>query len=342
MSEDLVARIAIYLDIPSICRLGQCCRLLHNWLNKPSVWKAACHNNYLDPLNLKRDYQRRMNMLRNTFITNAVKMDTIILALAWQDEFVYAADRAGMLHKIDPTSNLIVKSVKSNAFNTSCMDVTTFWIATGGWDCYISLVDFNLKVHHKIKVHCQIISIKFITSKLLAVGCVDEVCILNIEDINEMMRIPTKIMVTAIEVFNNLICAAVGVDVLCLNHEGFLKHRFQAHSEEITALAVGRSHMYTASEDGTIREWNLNWSNIHVYRGHLDGIRSLDCFNDFLVSGSYDNTIILWSTDRKKLMACYNEHQGDVNAVKLCNYTICSGSDDFTVRFHHFDYMVKS
>jgi len=104
----------------------------------------------------------------------------------------------------------------------------------------------------------------------------------------------------------------------------------------VYALAVlhdGR--LASASEDATIRIWELNSESSSVFKGHEAGVRALTTLPDGrLASGSADSTIRLWNAESNSQILVFEGHRNWVNTlVILPDGRLASGSDDNTIRF---------
>lgn len=111
------------------------------------------------------------------------------------------------------------------------------------------------------------------------------------------------------------------------------------HSGVVFAVSFSpdRTSLLSASEDGTIRLWNLHtWSTIVCYKGHMFpvcDVKFAPC-GHYFVSGGKDRTARLWSTDHYQPLRMFVGHLCDVECVLFhpnCNY-VATGSSDRTVR----------
>ncbi|ETO25252.1 WD-40 repeat-containing protein [Reticulomyxa filosa] len=138
---------------------------------------------------------------------------------------------------------------------------------------------------------------------------------------------------------------------------------FNGHSGEVYCVKFSQYHYYnncrsvicSSSDDQTIRFWDIKDNQqLQVFNGHTQfiGCISFSLFNDgrYLCSGSGDNTVRLWDVETSKSLHVFNGHTDVVTCVDIsplqCNnntnnksnniggngHTICSGSDDRTIR----------
>ncbi|KAG8940589.1 WD repeat-containing protein 37, partial [Tulasnella sp. 419] len=114
------------------------------------------------------------------------------------------------------------------------------------------------------------------------------------------------------------------------------------HSEEVSVVFTTGSHVISGTFDGCICVWEKesvpggkpSWKRIAVLRGHSDSISSIASSGRWkLVSGSWDNTVRVWSYDGR-LLATLQGHEGVISSVAASKYGafIISGSSDQTIR----------
>jgi WD40 repeat protein len=110
------------------------------------------------------------------------------------------------------------------------------------------------------------------------------------------------------------------------------------HSGSVNAVAWSPdgSRFASGSSDNTVRVWDAaSGSNLNVYRGHTDNIRTIAWSRDgHIASGSDDKTVQVWDANTGTRLVTYRGHAGTIWSVSWSpdNTHIVSGSADKTVQ----------
>ncbi|ETO32426.1 WD repeat-containing protein [Reticulomyxa filosa] len=142
---------------------------------------------------------------------------------------------------------------------------------------------------------------------------------------------------------------------------------FEEHTSLVYCVKFSRYHYHnyhqsvicSSSHDNTIRFWDFKDNQqLRILSGHTRGVYVVECspFNSgrYLCSGSRDATIRLWDIKTYKSLHTFNGHTSFVRCVNISpmqsnsnkngdqsnnigviggnGYTICSGSNDTTIR----------
>ena len=120
----------------------------------------------------------------------------------------------------------------------------------------------------------------------------------------------------------------------------FSRRRFfgDGHSALITALHFHGRVLYSASEDGTIKEWDsieCRLLNTIPAQGWIPTDLKVTADGSQLVSSNSDGRIVVWSVATLLPIAQLVQHQGRVNAIALSSDALASASEDGTVKLWH-------
>jgi WD40 repeat protein len=118
----------------------------------------------------------------------------------------------------------------------------------------------------------------------------------------------------------------------------------RGHQEPVRALAMISDTVISASDDGTIRCWDIETGELKrkPFRGHEGSIHALAAGvmknREVIVSGGEDSTVRIWSLQTGiEILPAMRGHEGAVYAILLAvldgNSVIISGGYDGTIRF---------
>jgi hypothetical protein len=110
------------------------------------------------------------------------------------------------------------------------------------------------------------------------------------------------------------------------------------HTGDVNCLSVTNSHAITASDDGTVRLWNLNTGQQRFKLAHTSWVRSVAFSRDGTraASSSLDDTVCVWDTVSGQLIHSLRGHgqQGGYRALRFSSDGKClySWGDDFALK----------
>eukprot|EP01062_Namystynia_karyoxenos_P083525 TRINITY_DN9616_c0_g1_i1.p1 TRINITY_DN9616_c0_g1~~TRINITY_DN9616_c0_g1_i1.p1 ORF type:complete len:759 (+),score=217.75 TRINITY_DN9616_c0_g1_i1:77-2278(+) len=110
---------------------------------------------------------------------------------------------------------------------------------------------------------------------------------------------------------------------------------FRGHAEAVSAVGTLRDgkRIFTASHDGTLKEWTCAGEEVHTYEGHEGPVLDLVCMPDELYSASSDCTVIAWHTRTRKRVRDFTGHTGPVVSLHLTGERgLVTASADGTLR----------
>jgi F-box/WD-40 domain protein 7 len=107
----------------------------------------------------------------------------------------------------------------------------------------------------------------------------------------------------------------------------------EGHDEGVCSMVMQHDKLISGSYDNTIKVWSTDtWACERTLEGHDDYVRSLVVHGDKLFSGSDDRTIKVWSMDTWACERTLEGHDHFVTSLVLHGDKLISGSDDCTIK----------
>jgi len=101
------------------------------------------------------------------------------------------------------------------------------------------------------------------------------------------------------------------------------------HQDAVSALVSAGDWLLSGSWDTSIKVWSTDtWQCVRTLGDHTDSIRGLCVCNDKVVSCSDDGSIKVWTPGSWTCVRSLDGHEGAVNAVVLCGSRLASAGDD--------------
>ncbi|CAI4876500.1 ADS_G0026400.mRNA.1.CDS.1 [Saccharomyces cerevisiae] len=113
---------------------------------------------------------------------------------------------------------------------------------------------------------------------------------------------------------------------------------FKGHMDGVLTLQFNYRLLFTGSYDSTIGIWELFTGKlIRRLSGHSDGVKTLYFDDRKLITGSLDKTIRVWNYITGECISTYRGHSDSVLSVDSYQKVIVSGSADKTVKVWHVE-----
>ncbi|CAI4958541.1 ATV_HP_G0022720.mRNA.1.CDS.1 [Saccharomyces cerevisiae] len=113
---------------------------------------------------------------------------------------------------------------------------------------------------------------------------------------------------------------------------------FKGHMDGVLTLQFNYRLLFTGSYDSTIGIWDLFTGKlIRRLSGHADGVKTLYFDDRKLITGSLDKTIRVWNYITGECISTYRGHSDSVLSVDSYQKVIVSGSADKTVKVWHVE-----
>lgn len=113
---------------------------------------------------------------------------------------------------------------------------------------------------------------------------------------------------------------------------------FKGHMDGVLSLQFNFRFLFTGSYDSTVAIWDLaSGKLVRRLTGHHDGVKSLYFDDQKLITGSLDRTIRVWNYATGACVSTYRGHSDSVLSVDSYKKIIVSGSADKTVKVWHVE-----
>lgn len=117
-----------------------------------------------------------------------------------------------------------------------------------------------------------------------------------------------------------------------------LIQEFKGHMDGVLTLQFSSRLLFTGSYDSTVAIWDLGTDRlVRRLSGHGDGVKTLYFDEQKLITGSLDKTIRVWNYVTGECISTYRGHTDSVLSVDSYKKIIVSGSADKTVKVWHVE-----
>jgi WD40 repeat protein len=184
----------------------------------------------------------------------------------------------------------------------------------------------------------------------LAVGCFDgTIKIVNIASASLVQSIRAHAgpvwSLSYSAVFGHAVSASADKTVKVWNLDDFTLNRtLTDHTDEVNVVMNVYVELATASDDFTIKIWNLDYNLETTLTGHSSYVTVMQLiawkYQTFMLSGSYDKTIIMWNTYNWSYMSTLVGHTSSVLALNAVSgfggYTFASADANGTINIWQY------
>lgn len=106
----------------------------------------------------------------------------------------------------------------------------------------------------------------------------------------------------------------------------------KGHASRINSIATDGNLIVSASDDETVKIWNINTGECIKTIKHDSSVHSVAIVGDRIISGSYYGTIKIWDIGSGELIKTLRDHTGVVNNIAADGDNIVSGSFDGKIK----------
>ena len=139
---------------------------------------------------------------------------------------------------------------------------------------------------------------------------------------------------------DNLVCGGYKVISIWNSNEELIME-LKGNIGYINCVIEWNEYLVSGSNDNTIRIWNLNGNCERILNGHTDEVYCLLIWNNHLVSGSFDKTIRIWNLNGDCLMIL-NGHSNGILSLLIFNNNLISGFYDTIFKFNFWPQYLKT
>jgi WD40 repeat protein len=180
----------------------------------------------------------------------------------------------------------------------------------------------------------------YLGQHLLASGSINQIIVRDILNKKLKYQIDPKNQLNLLtSLNNNMMASASGNEIKIWNVSNGINENSKLNIKSLSIksmLSIDENQLAFGTGDGKVMIWRIK-NKTDEFKVHSKSVRHLIKSNSWLISGSDDNTISVWSWNVIGIRFCFNSsnggHTGPINSlVSLSNHSIASGSDDGTIK----------
>ncbi|PGH17113.1 hypothetical protein AJ79_01251, partial [Helicocarpus griseus UAMH5409] len=112
----------------------------------------------------------------------------------------------------------------------------------------------------------------------------------------------------------------------------------EGHNDSVMCLQIHNNYLATGSYDDTVKLWNLDSRElIQTFKGHTADIRALQFDGHKIISGSLDHTIKIWNWQTGKCVLTFSGHDDGIIGLDIAGNILASGAMDETIKVWNFE-----
>eukprot|EP01135_Chromosphaera_perkinsii_P007975 Nk52_evm47s1073 gene=Nk52_evmTU47s1073 len=366
LPDELIWMILALLDYDDLKRLGCSCRRLYYLTGEESLWKNLFKRHGFDPLPKRIDsYNWRQKFERQLEIENNFKSGNctthslvghrdVVLCIELDEELelIFSGARDGEIIVWCLNTHRRLRTLKNHTHGVSALSVQDINLFSASWDT--NLIIWCRKTFlplHKLPHTDPILSMKVdLGLNLIFTGCHsgrigvwDAKRRTHLRDLEGGLEAPC----CTVDNEGYKLLAGIGSAIYEWDINSIKRgngNTVKGYAEEtkglVTALKLTSDGYCATLERGCMVLGSKNESGefkeASVLQTDFEGFRCLGIVGEFIIIGSYDSSIKIWSKSSLEWLHTLSGHAGDVNCLKALGSCIVSGADDCIVNIWSF------
>lgn len=268
-----------------------------------------------------------------------------VTAIAISNNQLLVGLRGGMIALYNTKNAFFVRSLEMHSDSITSILADDDFVYSAGLDGLISKISASKSMSSTILFKSS--------GKLIKSLVLDDKYFIAIQEETKILLIPRNEASNTskiVDVHTSIVCVAATEDeILAGSRSGTIyswsvsslemSFELKAHLGQVNHLLVVQNFLFSASNDKTIMEWDLDKRSINrVYKrtsatalGHLGTVNSVSYCYGTLFSAGADLSVRRWSVQTGEHEDVYFGFSKPVTAVLCHNRSVYAGSEDFSV-----------
>ncbi|VVU94878.1 WD domain, G-beta repeat [seawater metagenome] len=357
----------VLLEVFKLCRPEQIRPICKHWYKATQndiLWKCWYQDKFTNK-KLKESWQEsyfymlflennwinnrffNKNFYDNSWITNCKLFNnTIITTSQWG--FIKEWDLNTILNQ--NTNNSLPFVYSGNIGPIHCLDCNESLIVTGSDDGVIKIWKRNKMNYTKMLTyhHQDVFCIKIIEDKIISGSKDNIIYVYDLKTLNKTILKGHTHSVWSIEkkndtLFSSSLDGTVRIWNLNNKNEYDCTTCLEISKYAVLKIVLFKNFLIVATWNGKIEIWNIHEKELtYSITAHSDYISGLKCFNDILVSSSYDNQVKIWKITTKGFIGLKLVNVLDLEKITCLDINekelVCCSS---LGKIHYFNFDVK-